>query len=187
MGCSADCARQEIENLRQQLQPYGLRERIEFATLERLSTKQINDILSGLQEKLREAESRLAEGVGLPSRDVAINAIMMAHSGNDDLTPGSFHWASRIYAALLKALPAMQAVGEADPTDPYSLNPGDVTFATSLTKTVHLNSDVAHGTFMAPKGKKFAMLLLGDVGTGQPAVDLGAMLAELGLARSGDH
>jgi hypothetical protein len=101
LGCGSDCARQEIERLRAQLQPKSVRELLEHTHIKNLSAKQINDALVELSNKLRDAQAKLAvQPVALPARTEAIGAIISAHIGAKDCVPGTSNWANHIYEAL---------------------------------------------------------------------------------------
>lgn len=104
MGCSPDCARQEIARLRAQLEPKSVQELIQHRALKSLSEKQINDVLVKLHQQLTEANAKLASGpVALPGRMRAIGAIVEAQLSIKDCITGTTNWASRIYDAVVSA------------------------------------------------------------------------------------
>jgi len=111
MGCGPDCAREEIARLRAQLEPKSIRELLEHTHLKRLSVKQINDVLTEMSVKLRQAQAQLAERPELPDRADAIGAIISAHIGAKDCIAGTTNWASRIYDGLEQLALKQKAVG----------------------------------------------------------------------------
>lgn len=66
----------------------------------------------------------------------------------------------------------------------YELYEGDCSFAKRFNKITRSDSgEQLTGTFNAPRGREFVVLLLGDVEAGQSAVDINKMLNELGYFR----